>query len=337
MGQGTAADNGKADVRRQFGAMIQRTVEDDNPEKGAAFLIDFDDGKVTAIPPKALSGGFADAIRWMPTAGIDAMCKGANEGLIGIDIIAMPAGTAIATGFPEFPEETVLREFQLLDSIGRAGTPVSINAEAGIGPDATYLFKTREGAKGVLQIAGWDPKSQAVKINYRLLITSSAAYPKPTLTEQAPSKRYKFNEIDEREVKPTSEPHLLDFDTGKTHAIPSDAAEIKNWERFIRSRSVDFHIKPIDTREVRFYNAVLVGVPNDRWSDPEKHAADLNWLSPAYPSRTTLFRAGSILPATFLFKTEEGTLGICQIVAWNDKAKSVQFRFRTATVSGPKP
>jgi hypothetical protein len=312
----------------RFQPLIQRTLSDDNPERGGSFLIDFDTGRLHSPPAEVLRRGFGEAIAWMTDQGIDAMCEGADGGLIGLDFIALRARNEIEVSFPDFPEEIALRQFQLLDGIGKAGTPVSLNARAGIGPAATYLFKTREGAKGVLQVAGWDEESQAVRLNYRLLGTRTTAPPDSGTIEEKADVEPGLGAVVDRSIKPEGESHLLDLDADELRPIPPDPDAIRAWNLFIREGGVEVQVKPFATREVRFYDVAIVGAPREWWDDPRRAASELRWLRPAAPARTFLFRDGARLPATFLFKTEAGARGILQVVAWDDESKAVRLRYR---------
>jgi hypothetical protein len=55
--------------------------------------------------------------------------------------------------------------------MGKPGSPVEMSGKGEL--PATYLFKTREGGMGVLQIVGFTNNPSGVKIRYKLVQTAS--------------------------------------------------------------------------------------------------------------------------------------------------------------------
>jgi len=144
----------------QFEPVIERTINDDDPARGD-FLIDFDSGKVLS-PPEWENAEQKQIIEWCAANGVDASGELSRsvEGLFGIDMVVIPT---MADNWNPSP-----RIFAQLDD-GKPGTPVAISGRGEL--PATFLFKTREGGRGVLQILekhGHD----SVKIRYRLAKSS---------------------------------------------------------------------------------------------------------------------------------------------------------------------
>ena len=97
---------------------------------------------------------------WMKSTGVDAlgMLGPESRGLGGFDMVA------VAVGKDRW--DISIAELRAALAPGKAG----MAQLAGKGElPATYLFKTREGAIGVLQIVGFAENPKAVKIRYKLV------------------------------------------------------------------------------------------------------------------------------------------------------------------------
>jgi len=138
-----------------FGPVIERLLESAVSGKSA---IDLDTGKLYTGPQVVKE--FKELDHWMKATGVDAlgMTGPAVRGLGGFDMVALAVENdrwnlsvaelkaTLATGKPGTPQ-----------MIGKGGLP------------ATYLFKTREGGMGVLQIVGFSDKPRGVSIRYKLV------------------------------------------------------------------------------------------------------------------------------------------------------------------------
>ncbi|MBN1256102.1 MAG: hypothetical protein JXA52_00195, partial [Planctomycetes bacterium] len=147
-----------------FGPVIERVVNDDGA--GVDFFVDLDKN-LDFTPPAGLgrAGEEAAAFEWIAENGIDVSGETAQgfRGLVGINMIATP--------FPGERWETVTPEQILQDEAiahGTPGTPAVMSAKGEL-PE-TFLFKTREGGVGILQITGFiDQVPRGVKIRYKLV------------------------------------------------------------------------------------------------------------------------------------------------------------------------
>ncbi|HNT56144.1 MAG TPA: hypothetical protein PKG95_15610, partial [Anaerolineaceae bacterium] len=83
--------------------------------------------------------------------------------LFGLDMVAIPIDGPV-DHLPEIPANRLSSQFG--DSV--PGRPVPISGKGDL--PATYLFQTREGSRGVLQIVGFTDEPRGVKIRYKLLV-----------------------------------------------------------------------------------------------------------------------------------------------------------------------
>ena len=142
------------------GRIIELVINDDQPEFGD-FLVDFDKGTVSS-PDAEFSGNSLEAVmKWVRAKGIDAMGEG--DHLLGFDMVVLPTSNR---SFDKV-SKTKLRD---LDK-ATAGNPVPIMPGREL--PSTYVFKTRDGGKGVLQVLEilerTETKPQRTKIRYRVI------------------------------------------------------------------------------------------------------------------------------------------------------------------------
>jgi hypothetical protein len=139
-----------------FGPVIEATVYDDR--KGHDYLIDFETGETMAAEPVDTD---AEGAAWLATHGVDA-CGQVGipfTGLLGVELWTFPCKPENWDAAPK----TWINDFRYRGTIAPAPVPL----EARETPPATFLFKTREGAYGILQITEII-RSEAVKIRYKL-------------------------------------------------------------------------------------------------------------------------------------------------------------------------
>ena len=142
--------------------LIERVVN--NEGTGKDFFIDFETGKIFS-PPEQWQGGSNPFEAWLKENGIDAMgAAGGRENIKGLacfDMIVIPVDN------PSWSEPNKAAYFmQFLDK-GKAGSPVFMTGKGEL--PVTYMFKTREGGIGILQITGFSEEPKGTKIKYRIL------------------------------------------------------------------------------------------------------------------------------------------------------------------------
>ena len=143
-----------------FGPVMERFINDDVEEKNS--LIDFDTGRLFSNPTEFNS---REALfRWIAENQIDAVSetKTSGPGLYGFDMAAIPiANERWNTISPMELEEDL--------SIAKVGTPAFMSAMGDL--PVAYIFKTREGGMGVVQILEIqdNKKPRRIKIRYKML------------------------------------------------------------------------------------------------------------------------------------------------------------------------
>ncbi|MCC7203840.1 MAG: carboxypeptidase regulatory-like domain-containing protein [Phycisphaeraceae bacterium] len=149
-----------------FGPVIERTVLADR-ELRRDMLIDLDSGRLLT-EPAGLDATNPDAVMgWLRQNGVDAASALGQSvrGLVGMDMIVLPVEKAWETwaaaevwNNPQWPHS-------------KPGTPAPMSTTGTL--PATFLFQTRDGGRGILQITGYTEHAKdgadGVKIRYRLV------------------------------------------------------------------------------------------------------------------------------------------------------------------------
>jgi prepilin-type processing-associated H-X9-DG protein len=143
-----------------FGPVMERVINDDGEEKH--WLIDFDTGRL--FSPSTEIRSEEALLRWIAENRIDAMgeTKPSGPGLYGFDMAAIPiAAEAWKTISPKGLADDL--------SIAKGGTPAFMSAVGKL--PVTYIFKTREGGMGVVQILEMqgNKKPRHFRIRYKML------------------------------------------------------------------------------------------------------------------------------------------------------------------------
>jgi hypothetical protein len=142
-----------------FGPVLERLVNGDRP--GATnFLIDLDSGQLVT-PPSPREADW----NWMVANGIDATG----------DMSAKVRGLVATGGTVVVPVAADSWEAFSVFDVRQIVVPLSSTLRGGVampGKDqlpATFVFKTREGGMGLLQITGETENSSGVMIRYKLV------------------------------------------------------------------------------------------------------------------------------------------------------------------------
>ena len=151
-----------------FGPVVERVVADskapfqsDAERAKALMMIDFDTGSLLAGPAAVWAQNTDVQKSWMQTNGVDAL--GAilqANGLVCLDmkVAAVPASV--------WDETSALAVSSQLAGV-KAQETVVLSGQEGL--LSTWLFQTREGGKGILQITGLSDNPYGVKIRYKLV------------------------------------------------------------------------------------------------------------------------------------------------------------------------
>lgn len=154
-----------------LGKVVELTVNDDSKDLGDC-CIDFETGQLFSIPKQYQTGQATPPPvikEWIVPNGIDAIgeTKAALKGLFGFHMVAIPIHGP-ADKLPEVSAANLSSQF--VDTV--PGLPVLISGRGEL--PATYLFQTREGSRGVLQIIGFSEAARGVRIRYKLLSSGVA-------------------------------------------------------------------------------------------------------------------------------------------------------------------
>jgi len=186
-------DMGEAPERLTFGPVIERDVHDDGDR--VDFLIDFDTAELCTHPPEVR--GEAEIIKWMRQTGTDAVgeTSASGRGLPCVDMVVIPTDAGKWDNLtPEELRKSLAGEEPLEISImsvkpSLRGLPPEEMRKAFEDPaerqrimakaredrreefPSTFLFKTREGGMGILQILSIkdDVRPREIKVRYKMI------------------------------------------------------------------------------------------------------------------------------------------------------------------------
>lgn len=145
---------------RSFGPVMERVINDNGEEKH--WLIDFETGRL--FSPSTETRSEEVFLRWIAENRIDAMgeTRTSSPGLYGFDMEAIPiAAKTWETISPKGLADAL--------SIAKSGIRTVMSAMGKL--PVTYIFKTREGGMGVVQILEmqYKKKPRYFRIRYKML------------------------------------------------------------------------------------------------------------------------------------------------------------------------
>jgi hypothetical protein len=199
----------------------------------------------------------------------------------------------------------------------------------------TYVFKTREGSPGVLQvvdsvriIGGEESPPLGVKIRYKLLRPPAAA---ATVSQSGPpSFAPAVEEIVRDPEKAVAE--LLDLDTGRRATMKEFGRDDRETHAWIRQEKVDVmgaveHGLP----GILLFDCAVYENPSISWEKiTPQEVVDHRGLNQTEPNpiNPLATQDPSKLPLTCLFQTREGTKGVLQLVGLSDDKQGVKIRYK---------
>ena len=180
-----------------FGPVIEHVLNDPDDDTRNSFM-DLDTGKVFDCPVEWPVNRMTNASPF--EAGIRfGLTMGAAESLLRavrerkIDLQSDASGNSL-TAYDMAVVAVPNEQFNTsAEAVAQSWQPASPEPVEGYAPlhatnvPATWLFKTREGGMGVLQVAGFTEKPRGVKLRYKLVQTNalvSATQEKVLTTEQ---------------------------------------------------------------------------------------------------------------------------------------------------------
>jgi RNA polymerase sigma factor (sigma-70 family) len=114
---------------------------------------------------------------------------------------------------------------------------------------------------------------------------------------------------------------FLDLDAGRLLSIPQDVAELDRMVGWMRAQGADIlYARSMEARAVIAADMVVVPTDASAWDDAtfEGVAGVLGGV-PARPAFPEILKPDAGLPATFLFRTREGAMGVFQILGFDER------------------
>ncbi len=126
---------------------------------------------------------------------------------------------------------------------------------------------------------------------------------------------------------------LIDFDTGKLFSPPDDEYKMHDSDKgleWIISNGIDAIGATRNTvRGLDCEGVIFVSAPNSSWDRFQARSlATSDLWKMGKPGRPAYMTGKGELPATYIFKTREGGIGILQITGFTDEPRGVNIRYK---------
>ena len=315
------------DAKLSFGPVIERDVYG---------VIDFDSGKVVLaddIPESATkSQDIADkvlnAISWMEREGMDAVTEPSSS-LKGVGLKAKPVN--IDAWGKLTPEQVIATLEKTKRETWQALDP-SPKADEQRKTPATWVFETREGGKGILQVL--EPTEHGMKFRYKLVQNGGATTPAATVSASNDTKPG-FSSVRER-VLPMSLGVLFQFRNGEvfapsSNAVATDEGLEKYWQQVEAAGGFDMTAVAVE-------NGIQISGHGSIFT---QDVANLKWdaLTPVQvleAMKRAAFTYGveepntKDFPVTYLFKTVRDEVGIMEVfgAVKDERGDGMKFRYK---------
>ena len=297
------------------------------PQPEAVFgWLDLDSG--TVITNSMLDWQSRSSYDWIRSSGSDVVTTESAKHfptLLGIDMILAPAPT---NGWDIVTPADVIHDWPLLQE-----EPQQKKVFSAIpGQTDTFVFQTREGGKGVLQILGFAENSSNVKLRYKL-VQSVQAKETETLTVQ----NGYFDSVMEQTI---ADDTAIDLTSGRQTALPESATRPGNGTKvedaicaWMRRHPVDFAFSK--TGWVYGMTLNMVTLKRDSWDhcNPQQLAESLRGES---SDLRVKFGYNNPTGYTFGFKNRDGKLGLLQITGFTERPPGVQIRYKLVQPAVPE-
>ena len=173
-----------------------------------------------------------------------------------------------------------------------------------------------------------ETERQAVAVHHQ------SAEPKAT-AEVATRGALSFGPVIERSLpfeQQTALPFCIDFDSGTVVTPPAglNPHDEKVWQQWCVQNGVDATAEELTTgpRLVSYeFKCLYKQVESNRWETIKPEAVVVGLQSGA-TNEVAETRSPESLPATFLFKTHKGGMGVLQIVCFTDNPRGVKIRYK---------
>lgn len=330
-----------------FGPVIERVVADSKADfkseaerTNALMMIDFDSGALLAGTSAMWAAETSSQKSWMQTNGVDAMCVIPEvNGLVGLDmkVVRMRAPEAWALSASAF--SNLLSQAKVQETVLLSGRKGSL---------ATWLFQTREGSQGVLQINGFTENPRGVKIRYRLVQS-------PTGKNSANNNNHDEAEPVKRDKTPEKTPDHFSFGPTREQVLPLD--DLGDTDLFNLDDAGNFSLITASPNPPNMGRGLGLrsepGLVIDR--DEQKNEIDLmgmngvdteeisanQWNEITYQQAWYTIHNNPIsqgvtlgtaargkLPQTFLVGFTTGKIGLLQITGFTENPRGVKIRYK---------
>jgi len=149
---------------------------------------------------------------------------------------------------------------------------------------------------------------------------------KPTVQGEDDKKRLSFGSVKEFVIyRGVSEQSAIDFDTGTLHSS-GDSETPEEFNDWLKSTGVDAVSMYTGIYGLCGFEMVLIPVENEKWNILPKQV--IQFLSFGKPGTPANISGKGELPATYVFKTREGGMGVLQILGFTENPNGVKIRYK---------
>jgi hypothetical protein len=227
------------------------------------------------------------------------------------------------------------------------------------GRSHVHVFRTRAGLAGYYQLRGLDDlddlDGRGVEISYKLVLEQPESQtPNPKSAGSAVSQTPPFGPVIERtmnlfdpENQTVAEDAFIDFKTDRVATTPEAVLQEARkqldeglkphavWD-WVRQEKLDAQAQLLYDHPVvigvEFYGADMIvrQIPNAQWDamKPSEASSELEKWSEEEVRYPSMKAVG--FPTTYAFRTQEGEIGLLQIVSYNAEKKTARIRYKVA-------
>jgi hypothetical protein len=300
----------------QFGPVMERTFSE---------LIDFDTGKTSGYPAAQPGAnplaGLGENVLWLRENGFDAEAGVGELHVVNMEFVAL-----------QNADWDTLTAPQAMDRLERGSrfAPRDLKPLKEGQLPATFVFRTREGGIGILQLVAFAGGKPQATVRFKLRESGAAQAAKPDTSDAA---RLVFGGVQERNVA-----EFIDLDTGKTAQLPEgDDANFNPFEvtpallSWMQENGLDAHA---GAGKIETLGVSIVDLAAGDW-DLLQPDALVSRLRDSGRFQMQLEPGLEGLPATFGFRTREGGAGLLQIVSFEKRRPGATVRIKL--LSKPQP
>jgi len=330
-------------VQRQdsFGPVIEREVALGEANPDGVLFVNLEKGEIMPAPfalradqsPSKIFARDAQIDQWIEASGVDLALGLSKENWGWVPLGARMVFNRSEIGNGAFIVALTPAEIQsvIVNPNSNTNYTVSLGGKvaAYVPVAANYIFKTRKGLMGALEMEGFTNTSNGVKIRYKLLQDSPAFGPViETNIENFDEQKWNCFDLDKGiAVSGSNTPHNL------------DGAEFEEWAR----KSGADVCAIVSTQNPGYMDLAarggFIGLPvrEELWNTAS--AADIErMLASARPQiGVLLMESYGDLSATFAFKTREGGQGLLQILGASTNPPGVKIRYKLVQNAGTAP